>query len=170
MHPAAQALLGELEAESAATRRLLERVPADQLGWQPHEKSMTLGQLAGHVAAIPGRLCTMIVAADDFDAAKTNFIPPQPESAEAILASFDDSLATAREQLGSLDEARAAGSWRLHRDGREIFTQPRLGVLRLMAFNHLYHHRGQLTVYLRLLGVPVPATYGRSADEAPFDA
>jgi uncharacterized damage-inducible protein DinB len=165
MIPATQALLAELEAESAATRRLLERVPADRLTWKPHEKSMTLGQLAQHVAGIPGRLCEL-ARQDGMDASQANFAPPQPESAESLLATFDESLAAAHEYMSGLDEAAATAVWRMRAGEREIFALPRLAFLRTLVFNHLYHHRGQLTVYLRLLDVPVPATYGRSADES----
>jgi uncharacterized damage-inducible protein DinB len=164
MIPAAQALTAELDAEVAATRRLLDRVPADRLEWRPHQKSMTLGQLAFHVAAIPGAITDMS-RLDGLDATTVDFTPPQPESRETLLATLDESTATARRNLAELDEAAAAGSWRLSAGEREIFTLPRLALLRSLAFNHWYHHRGQLTVYLRLLDVPLPATYGPSADE-----
>ena len=160
-------MLNELRQEAAATRRVLERVPGDKLSWRPHLKSMSLGQLALHVASIPGDL-SRLAQLDEFDASQANFEPAQPESTEQILKSLDESLAAAEEYLGKLDEETAAQSWRLTSRGREVFTVPRAGLLRSIMLNHWYHHRGQLSVYLRLLEVPVPAIYGRSADENPF--
>lgn len=169
MTPAAAALIAELEAETPATRRVLERVPAEHLGWRPHPRSMSLGQLAHHVATIPGNIAGL-AAQDGFDAAQARFEPEQAASCEALLAAHAASLAQARELLAGLDEERASETWRLTHGEREVFAMPRLAVLRTLAFNHLYHHRGQLTVYLRLLDVPVPVVYGRSADENPFAA
>jgi len=167
MISAAETMIQELEGEAQATRRLLERVPADRLTWKPHEKSMTLGQLALHVAVIPGSL-TELSRQDGMDAATVDFTAGQPESTDAVLAAYDGSLAKAREHLAALDEESAGAPWTLTAGEREIFTVPRLAFLRTLAFNHWYHHRGQLTVYLRLLDVPLPATYGRSADESAF--
>ena len=169
MHPAAQALIAELEAESPATRRVLERVPGDRLGWRPHPKSMSLGQLAQHVAALPGSI-SRLAAQDGLDAATVNFEPEPAESAEALLTTYDDAVAEARIYLAGLTEETASAPWTLRHGERTIFTLPRIGLLRTLAFNHLYHHRGQLTVYLRLLDVPVPVVYGKSADENPFAA
>lgn len=162
-----QALIAELEQEGAATRRVLERVPADQLGWQPHPKSMTLGQLAIHIATIPGGLAR-VCALDTFDASTVDFTPPQPQDTAGLLPALDESLAAAKNFLDGLDEASAAAPWRLTLGERELFAQPRMAVVRSLLLNHWYHHRGQLTVYLRLLDVPVPAVYGNSADENPF--
>lgn len=167
MSTAAQALIAELEAEAPATRRVLERIPGDRLEWRPHERSMSVGQLALRVAAIPGRISQM-AAADSFDASQANFVPPQPASAAELLPTFEESVAGARAFLAGLDAESAAAPWTLTHGERVIFTMPRLGVMRTLAFNHWYHHRGQLLVYLRLLGVPVPVVYGRSADEDPF--
>jgi len=162
-----QKLAAELDRESAATRRILERVPTDRLDWQPHPKSMTLGQLAIHIASIPGNISRM-AQVDTFDAATRDFSPPQPASTDEVLSRLDASLTEARSFLGGLDEDFAAAPWRLTAGPREIFTVPRADMLRTMLLNHWYHHRGQLAVYLRLLDVPVPATYGRSADENPM--
>ena len=167
MNAAAQTLLSELDAEAPATRRVLERVPGDRLDWQPHAKSMTLGQLAIHLAGIPGRL-SQLAMLDGFDTAGASFSPPQPESTEAIVRTFDESIATARTCLAALDEARAREPWSMRRGERVLLTIPRIGVFRTLVMNHSYHHRGQLSVYLRLLDVPVPVIYGRSADENPF--
>jgi uncharacterized damage-inducible protein DinB len=162
---AAQALIAELEQEAAATRRVLERVPVDKLAWKPHARSMTIGQLAHHVAGIPGSVSKM-ARSDGFDvAARSRTEPAYPENAEGLLPRLEESLADARAFLSGLDEESASAPWRLSHGEREVFTVPRLGMVRTMMLNHLYHHRGQLTVYLRLLDVPVPAVYGRSADE-----
>lgn len=169
MHPAAQALIAELEAESPATRRVLERVPGDRLAWRPHPKSMSLGQLAQHIAALPGSI-SRLAALDGLDAATVNFEPEPAESAETVLTTHDTAVAEAREYLAGLTEETAMAPWTLRHGEREVFTLPRIGLLRTLAFNHVYHHRGQLTVYLRLLGVPVPVVYGKSADENPFAA
>jgi uncharacterized damage-inducible protein DinB len=160
-------LLNELYQEAAVTRRILERVPEDKLEWRPHPKSMSLGQLAMHVASIPGNL-SRLVQADEFDASQANFTPPTPGSAEEILTAHDASLRAAQDYLGGLDEQTARESWRLTFKGKEVFTAPRGGVIRSLMMNHWYHHRGQLSVYLRLLDGPVPVIYGRSADENPF--
>jgi uncharacterized damage-inducible protein DinB len=162
---AAKALIAELEQEAAATRRILERVPADKLAWRPHARSMTIGQLAQHVAGIPGYV-SKLAQSEGFDVAtRAGREPAHPESAEGLLTQLDESLAGARAFLSGLDEESASAPWRLSHGEREVFTLPRLGVVRTMMLNHWYHHRGQLTVYLRLLDVPVPAVYGRSADE-----
>lgn len=163
----AQALVNELEREAGSTRRLLERVPADRLDWQPHPKSMTLGQLALHLASIPGNI-SRLAGLDGFDASTANFAPASPPDAEALLATLESSLADARAFLDGLDEEAAAAPWRLSAGEREVFTLPRAEVVRTLMLNHWYHHRGQLAVYLRLLDVPVPVIYGRSADENPF--
>jgi uncharacterized damage-inducible protein DinB len=162
-----QALANELEREAASTRRILERVPADRLDWQPHPKSMTLGQLAFHLANIPGNISRMS-RLDGFDAATANFTPASPPSADALLPALESSLAEARSFLDGLDEEAAAAPWRLTVGEREVFTLPKTEVVRTLMLNHWYHHRGQLAVYLRLLDIPVPAVYGRSADENPF--
>ena len=163
----AQALWSELEQEAGATRRVLERVPADQLTWRPHPKSMTLGQLALHVARVPGDLAHLSTL-DGIDAETVDFNPPQPASKAEILPVLEASLEAARGVLGQLDAKTASGAWRLSAGPREVFTVPRVAVLRSLMLNHWYHHRGQLMGYLRLLDVPVPAVYGVSADENPF--
>ena len=160
-------LLNEFYQEAAVTRRVLERVPGDKLEWRPHLKSMSLGQLAMHVASIPGNL-SRLVQADEFDASQANFTPPSPSNIEEILTAHDGSLRVAQDYLGGVDEQTARESWRLTFKGKEVFTAPRGGVIRSLMMNHWYHHRGQLSVYLRLLDVPVPVIYGRSADENPF--
>jgi uncharacterized damage-inducible protein DinB len=163
----AQPLLTEFREEAAITRRVLERVPAGKLTWSPHPKSMTLGQLAGHVANIPGGI-SRIASQDSLDVAKANFVAPQPNSLEEIIAAFEQSARDGEQFLRGLTDQQATASWHLLRNGAVVRTQPRIGVIRTIMLNHWYHHRGQLSVYLRLLEVPVPVIYGRSADENPF--
>lgn len=160
-------MLEEFREEAAITKRSLDRVPADKLGWKPHPKSMALGQLAWHVATIPGGIAR-IAQQDSFDVLSGSFVPPQPKSLEEVLTAYQQSVRDADKFLTGLTEEQARGSWRLMRGDRQIFQQPRAAVLRTIMFNHWYHHRGQLSVYLRLLDVPVPVIYGRSADEDPF--
>jgi len=160
-------MINELRQETATTRRVLERVPRDKLSWKPHQKSMSLGQLALHVASIPSQVAEL-AQLEEFDASEAHFDPPQANSVEEILAALDVSLRTAEDYVASLDEKTATANWRLTSRGKEVFTVPRAGLLRTIMLNHWYHHRGQLSVYLRLLEVPVPAIYGRSADENPF--
>jgi uncharacterized damage-inducible protein DinB len=162
-NPAA-ALIAELDREAKATRKVLERVPAEKLEWRPHAKSMTLGQLANHVARIPGHI-SRVAQGEGMDAAKSAGPPPQPAPDTDFAATLDASLAESRAILSGMDDGPAHAPWTLTFGDREVFSIPRLQVLRTMLLNHWYHHRGQLTVYLRLLDVPVPAVYGRSADE-----
>lgn len=157
--------LAELEQEAQTTRRVLERVPGDKLSWKPHAKSMSLGQLATHVATIPGVIAQILVK-DSLDL--SGFEEPAAKSAAELIPSFNDGLRTAREILGSMEEQKLLGTWKLTGNGKELLAMPRLAVVRSVLLNHWYHHRGQLSVYLRLLDVPVPSIYGPSADENPF--
>jgi uncharacterized damage-inducible protein DinB len=160
-------LLNEFREEVAITRRILERVPADKLTWKPHAKSMTLGQLASHVATIPGGIARL-AQQDSFDVLNASFVPPQPATLEEILAAYDQAVPVAQSFLSELTDERAQANWRLMKGDRELFHQPRINVVRTIMLNHWYHHRGQLSVYLRLLDVALPVIYGRSADEDPF--
>ena len=160
-------LIAELERESKATRRVLERVPGEKLEWRPHPKSMSLGQLANHVAGIPGNIARM-AQGESFNAADRMGGPPQPEPGTDFAANLDAALEESRSILSQWDTKTASGMWRLTAGEQEVFSMPRVEMIRSMLLNHWYHHRGQLTVYLRLLDVPVPAVYGRSADERPF--
>ncbi|MGH7731835.1 MAG: DinB family protein [Candidatus Eiseniibacteriota bacterium] len=164
-----QPLIAEMKQEAGATRRVLERVPADRLAWRPHPKSMSLGQLALHVARIPGALANL-AKGDGVDASTVNFEAPAPASADELVPTLESSVASACEYLETLDAEAAGAPWRLTAGGREIFNIPRAAMLRTLMLNHWYHHRGQLVVYLRLLDVPVPSVYGPSADENPFAA
>jgi uncharacterized damage-inducible protein DinB len=160
-------ILNELQQEIATTKRLLERVPGDKLSWTPHPKSMSLGQLAFHVARIPGDV-SRLAQLNEFDASAANFDPPVPNSKEDILAALDQGVSDAADYLKALSSETAGENWRLTLRGNEVFTVPRIALIRSLLLNHWYHHRGQLSVYLRLLDVPVPVIYGRSADENPF--
>ena len=162
----AQSLLAEFETQAAITRRFLERLPEDKLTWKPHEKSMSAGQLAYHLAFVPGGVIRFVqknpAQAPDF----ANF--PQPASRQEILKTFDDSVATVRDLLPKLDDARMTETWRMFAKEREVLAQPRAEFLRDVMFSHWYQHRGQFSVYLRLLNVAVPASWGPSADEPPI--
>jgi len=160
-----QMLLGELEQEGQTTRRVLQRVPDDKLRWRPHSRSSSLGQLALHVAIIPS-LGTQVLAPDVFEAPE--FVQPEPRTATEILNTLDESLASGRRFLSELSPERGEGMWRLMSGGRELMAAPRMAMIRSLMFNHWYHHRGSLVVYLRLLDVPLPAVYGPTADERAF--
>jgi len=160
-------MIAELDQEAAATLRMLERVPEDKLEWTPHAKSMTLGQLALHVAGLIGGISALLEV-DSFDTSEIDPTNAPPESKAQILQVFADSQAGARQRLEGLSAEQAVAPWTLTNRGAEVFTIPKIGLVRSLMFNHLYHHRGQLSVYLRLLDVAVPVTYGRSADESLF--
>ena len=162
----ADTLIMELEREAQTTRKLLERVPDDKLAWKPHAKSMSLGRLAQHVATTPGFISGM-ARLDGYDVEKFAE-PPALESAAALVAAMEESVAQAKANLAATDDAAMMADWSFRRGGHAIMTIPRIGAYRSILFNHLYHHRGQLSVYLRLLDVPVPPIYGPSADENPF--
>jgi uncharacterized damage-inducible protein DinB len=156
----------ELEQEAHTTRRTLERVREDKLEWKPHEKSMTLGVLAMHVATLPAALGELSLQ-PSFDA---SVVVPRPTttSISALLETHDRSVARAREILGSMDDAALELPWRMMNGSTELFSMTRGMFLRSVLFNHWYHHRGQLSVYLRETGALVPSIYGPSADERPF--
>jgi uncharacterized damage-inducible protein DinB len=158
----------ELDQEKKITSRVLERVPEDKLTWKPHAKSMTLGQLALHTATIPGGIAA-VAANDSFQLDPARFgNSPQPASRAEIMQALESSVATAKSYLDGLSSEKADAIWRMSVGEREMMAIPRKWVLRSIMFNHWYHHRGQLSVYLRLLDVPVPIIYGVSADENPF--
>jgi uncharacterized damage-inducible protein DinB len=167
MSAAVNALVAELNNELPITRRVLERVPSDKLAWQPHAKSMSLGQLAQHVALIPGNMARLSQQ-DGVDMATRKMEYAAGESAAAILATFDASASAALAIVSGLDDGTANATWRMAFGDREVFTVPRIAMLRTMLMHHMIHHRGELVVYLRLLDVPVPVVYGKSADENPF--
>lgn len=160
-----EALIQELEQEAQTTRRVLERVPGDKLGWKPHQKSMSLGQLAMHVATTPGGV-SAVVRRSPYPASE--FKQPSAASAAELLPALDQSLATAKENLRAIGDAGLAATWRVVEGDRELTAMPVGAAVRFIMLNHWYHHRGQLSVYLRELNVPVPSIYGPSADENPF--
>jgi uncharacterized damage-inducible protein DinB len=162
----AQTLLSELEQEAKITRPFLERLPEDKLTWRPHAKSMTLGQLALHIANVPGGI-TQLAQTDRVPAPDFKTPNPQPNSSDEVLAAFDKSIATARELLPKLDDVAMGRMWSATVENKPVLSMPRAAMLRAILLNHWYQHRGQLGVYLRMLDVPVPSTYGPSADEPP---
>ena len=161
-------LLAELEQEAATTSRVLERIPQAHLSWRPHPKSMSLGQLALHVATVPGNVAEL--AAKDTIPNPPNFTQPEAATAAELVPSLAASVSKAKQVLGGFDDARMGAMWRLQRDGKEILAMPRVALVRTIMLNHWYHHRGQLLVYLRLLNQSVPSVYGPTADENPFAA
>jgi uncharacterized damage-inducible protein DinB len=160
-------MLNEFREEAIVTKRVLDRVPKDKLPWKPHQKSMSLGQLALHIATVPGALAK-ISQLDEFDAGQVNFDPPAPKNLAEIQSALEESQRVVEECIGGMSEQKARGNWRLMVHGKEASSRPRVEMLRSIMLNHWYHHRGQLSVYLRLLDVPVPVIYGPSADENPF--
>ncbi len=156
-------LLKEIDHEAATTRKLLERVPDQQFGWKPHEKSMTLGRLAAHISELPG-LMGVILDQDEFDIA-TRQQPAQPTTHQQVLQTFDANIGRATDLLGRQTDQRLLAVWRFKRSGQVLMEMPRIAILRFVGINHMIHHRGQLSVYLRLQNVPIPSIYGPSADE-----
>jgi uncharacterized damage-inducible protein DinB len=162
-----QSMLGEFDQEMAGTRKTLERLPEQKWNWKPHDKSGTVGWLAGHIATMPGWI-TMTLQTEQLDYAPVGgpaYEPPKMENRQQILAEFDKSVTEARKAIADASDADMMKDWTLLAGGQTIFTMPRAACLRSMIFNHIIHHRAQLTVYYRLLGVPVPGLYGPSADE-----
>ena len=159
-------LLPEFDHEMATTRKLLERVPDDRLAWAPHAKSYTLGQLAQHVATIP-MWGTMTLTLNELDLAG-GFENPPAESRAALVKLFDDNAAKARTELTGKTDAELMAPWALRRGADTIFSMPKASVWRSFVMNHLVHHRAQLSVYLRMQDVPLPAMYGPTADEQAF--
>jgi len=156
-------LLPEFDNEMATTRRTLERVPEDKFGWAPHQKSMTLGQLASHIAHTPG-WATVAITRDSFDIA-TEYQPFAAGSRAELLAEFDRNAASARAAIAGASDEALMQPWSLTNTGNIVMTMPKIAVVRTFMMNHGIHHRGQLSVYLRLNDVPVPSIYGPSADE-----
>jgi uncharacterized damage-inducible protein DinB len=158
-------LIDELTREAATTRRVLERVPEDKLSWKPHPRSMSLGQLALHIAQTPGGVAEFIGGTES---EAPEFERPEAKSRSELLSALDQSVATAQSKLAGWSDADLMAEWTMKRGGRTLMAVPRVGMIRSIMLNHWYHHRGQLLVYLRLLDVPVPSVYGPTADENPF--
>jgi len=165
----AQGLLAEFDVETANTRRTLERIPLDKLEWKPDPKSMTLGRLAAHVAEMPG-WAAMTLTTDELDFAAGGYTPAVATSQEQLLEIADKNAAAARAAIAAASDADFMKPWTLRQGDQIFFTMPKIAVIRGMVMNHTIHHRGQLTVYYRMNGVPVPALYGPSADEQGFTA
>jgi uncharacterized damage-inducible protein DinB len=161
-------LLAELEQEATTTQRVLERIPQAHLMWKPHPKSMSLGQLALHVATVPGNVAE--IAALDTVTEPPAFVQPEAATAGELVPALTESVAKAKRALGGFDDAKMGAMWRLQNGGRDVLAMPRVAFVRAVMLNHWYHHRGQLLVYLRLLNQPVPSVYGPTADENPFAA
>jgi uncharacterized damage-inducible protein DinB len=161
-----EGMLQELDQEAQTTRRVLERVPENQLAWRPHQKARTLGELALHVAMVPGAVAELISSPSPAQA--PTFVDPSPNSASELIPALEQSIGKAKRVLSGMDDAALMSTWRLMLGERELFAVPRVALLRSIMLNHWYHHRGQLSVYLRELDVPIPSIYGPSADENPF--
>lgn len=164
--PIAQSLLPELDHEIATTRKVLERVPEARFAWKPHPKSYSLHDLAGHIANTVSWGPTTITTSE-FDVSQP-FAPRRFETTAQLLEEFDRNAAAFRATLAKATDADLAANWSLRAGPQVFFSQPKVGVLRGFVMNHLIHHRGQLSVYLRLLDVPLPSIYGPSADDNPF--
>ncbi len=160
-------LLAEYDHEMATTRRLLERVPEPHFAWKPHEKSMTLGGLAAHIANIPFWAGPILTAESfDLDELPQDTRPRIPVSRDALVKEFDEKVSATRALIAGAADPEMRARWTLKRGGAEMFSMPRIAALRSFVMNHSIHHRGQLTVYLRLQNVPLPPIYGPTADEA----
>jgi len=157
------ALLAEYDHEMATTRKLLERIPGDKLTWKPHDRSRSLGGLAQHIAHLPS-WGTLILDLREVDLASIPSSTAEAESPTAVLGLFEEARAKTRKALDRTD-AELAGMWSLKREGQEIFSMPKAAAFRSFVLSHIVHHRGQLSVYLRLIDIPVPPIYGPSADE-----
>jgi uncharacterized damage-inducible protein DinB len=161
----ALSMLAEFETQAPITRKFLERLPEDKLTWKPHEKSMTAGQLALHLATVPGSIVKFVQS--NPAQSPTSFNAPQPADRADILKAFDESVVTVRNLLPKFDDAAMKESWHLMAGDKELFAQPRGQFIRDVMLSHWYQHRGQFSVYLRILNVPVPSSWGPSADEPP---
>jgi uncharacterized damage-inducible protein DinB len=161
----AQCMLAEFETQAPITRKFLERLPEDKFTWKPHEKSMTAGQLALHLATVPGSIVKFVQS--NPAQSPTNFNFPQPASRAEILKAFDESVVTVRDLLPKFDDTAMKESWHLMAGDKELFAQPRGQFVRDVMLSHWYQHRGQFSVYLRILNLPVPSSWGPSADEPP---
>jgi uncharacterized damage-inducible protein DinB len=165
-HEIAASLLAEFEQELGATRKFLERVPEERLAWRPHEKSMTAGQLALHIAQVP-EMVLRLSEPDEAAVPDMSRERPQPGTVREVLDALDQCATHLRQTLPTLDDSRMSETFRVTQDGQVVMAVPRAAFLRSIMLNHWYHHRGQLGVYLRLLGASVPSSYGPSGDELP---
>jgi len=164
--PLVDALLPEFDHEMTVTRKLLERVPEDRFDFKPHQKSYSLGQLAQHVATVP-RWGSITINQSELDLGGTQQLQPVANRT-ALLALFDGHVADTRAALLGKSDAELMAPWTLKHTGKTLFTMPKAAVWRSFVMSHLIHHRGQLSVYLRMQDVKLPSMYGPSADENPF--
>lgn len=160
----AAAFSAELENEAKTARECLARVPADKFEWKPHEKSMTMGRLAVHIAEMFGWTKESLTQ-DVLDFATADYKPFQPSTTDELLAFFDEKVAAAKEILSNTADDTFMTEWTMRNGETVYFTMPKVAVMRSFVMNHIIHHRGQLSVYLRLNDIPVPSIYGPSADE-----
>jgi uncharacterized damage-inducible protein DinB len=159
-------MLMELKHEAANTRKMLERVPFEKAAWKPHEKSHSLSSLATHIARLPTWV-ERVITRDEFDPSVPGAFPKidPPTTTQELLAFFDKNIADATKSFEGASDEILMKPWTFHRGEQVFFTLPKVAAIRNMGFSHTYHHRGQLSVYLRLLDVPIPGMYGPSADE-----
>ena len=160
----AQSLLPEFDHEFATLRKTLERVPDGKMDFTPHARSMPMGKLSGHLSELPGWV-NATIEQDELDFAKMDYKPYVPATAAEVVAALDTALAKARPVLAAASDADMMKPWTLRQGDKVFFTMPKVAVLRSFVMNHMIHHRAQLGVYLRLNDVPVPGSYGPSADE-----
>jgi len=158
------AFIAELQHEAATTRTCLERIPADKFNWKPHEKSMEFGRLASHIAEMFG-WTPMTLQQDELDFAKIDYKPFEPASTDDLLEYLDKNVNEAVDALRNTTDEQFMGTWTMKNDETVYFTLPKVAVMRSFVMNHIIHHRGQLSVYLRLNDIAVPSIYGPSADE-----
>ena|SRR5436190_5055953 len=163
--PLIDALLPEFDREMGLTRRALERVPDGQFDFKPHATSVTLGRLAEHLTEMPLWATTAMTQSELEASQQRPADYKRPATRAEVLAQFDSCLKTARAALVNKTDGEFNAPWKLMNNGKEVFTMPKAAVMRNFVLNHMIHHRGQLLVYLRMLGVPVPSTYGPSGDE-----
>jgi len=158
------AFIAELKYESSLTKKMLERVPLDKKEWKPHEKSMTLGRLATHIAQTP-HWVSDIIRIDDFDFASHPFRSDTAASQDELIRIFNDTLNAALNDLSGMSDGDFNKRWVVRRGEQVMYDTPKKVAIRGWTFSHMIHHRGQLSVYLRLLDIAVPGMYGPSADE-----
>jgi uncharacterized damage-inducible protein DinB len=162
----ADPIVAEMDQEAEITKRLLDIIPEDKLSFRPHPKAKSLGELAMHIATLQGNVAEL----GQLDSKEAGSFPPDVEatSRAQIIEAFSDSLKKAKEVVDATDDERAVAEWKLTRDGNTLVAMPRMAFWRSILLNHYYHHRGQLSAYLRELDVPLPSIYGPSADTDPF--
>jgi uncharacterized damage-inducible protein DinB len=158
-----ESLIAELKQEAIATRKMLELVPLEKSDWKPHEKSMSIGRLTSHVAELPTWI-SYTADQDELDFKKIDYKPFVPESNSDLLSFFDKNVKNAVKSLENCSDEDMKKNWTLRAGEQIFFTLPKVGVIRSMNMNHMIHHRGQLSVFLRLLNIPLPGVYGPTAD------